>query len=112
MASGENVLRHAQVEHWILLDNVTSTDNGVWIDTTVYPEGSIHVKIANTATVQLRGSDDPTKPADASHELQIDSDITASDLYSILHLPRWLKARVSAHTSGRVDVWAVLRRAS
>lgn len=112
MASGDLVVRHAQMEHWILIDAVTGTSDGVWIDTSVYPEGSIHVKIAGTATVQVRGSDDPTKPANSAHEVQVDSDITATDLLSILHLPRWLKARISAHSSGQVDVWAVLRRPS
>lgn len=93
-----------------LIDAAAATDDGTWIDTMDFAEGSIDVTISATATAQIRGSDAATKPADNTHGNQIGSDITSSGQYSIVNCPRWLKARVSAFTSGTVTVNATLRK--
>lgn len=110
MASGQLIQQTRKFEHWYLIDaEAAATNNGVWIDSGAFDTGSIDVVISNTATVQIRGSDAPTRPADTAHGNQIGTDITASSIYSIQQPPRWLKARVSAYTNGQVDVWALLR---
>lgn len=110
MAAGDLNTRFAKGENHTLIDAAVAVDNGQWIESLEFTEGSISVIIATTATVQIRGTDQPTKPTNAEHGLQIGSDITSSQLYSISQLPRWIKARVSAWTAGQVDVYSTLRR--
>jgi hypothetical protein len=110
MADGDIIApRHPQFTHVKLIDAAASTDNGVWIDTGQLDHGSIHIIIATTATVQIRGSDAATVPANATDGYQVGSDVTATGGFDISNLPRWLKAKVSAWTSGQVDVLATLR---
>ena len=110
MANGDVVTQSRQLLHVTLIDAETSTtDNGEWIDTGHFDSGSLHVIISATATVQMRGSCEPTKPANSSHGYQIGSDITATGGYAVERLPRWFKARVSSFGSGQVDVHACLR---
>lgn len=110
MAHGDNIVRTEQMEAWTLIDAAVATADGVWIDSGDFPEGNLEVTIVTTATVQIRGSDAATKPANTAHGHQIGSDITATAGYSVNHLPRWLKARVSAWTAGAVTVTTTLRR--
>lgn len=112
MASGDSILRQRTFEQLTLLDAVVSTDDGVWVDVGEYLHGSIHVSIATTATVQIYGADTVTRPANTTDHVQIDGDITATDLFSIAYLPRWIKAKCSSWGSGAVSVWATFRRES
>jgi hypothetical protein len=93
-----------------LIDAAVAIADGVWMDSMDFFQGSIDVTIVTTATVQVRGSDAPTIPANATHGNQVGSDITTSGQYSILNCPRWLKARVSAWTAGAVTVNTTLRK--
>lgn len=93
-----------------LLDAVTTNDNGTWIDTMDFVDGSIDITISAAGTVQIRGSDAATKPADASHGNQVGSDFTASAQATIVSCPRWLKARVSAGNTGTITVNTTLRK--
>lgn len=108
MADGD-VIYAREFKQWKLIDAAAATDNGVWIDTAQFGDGDIEVTISGTATVQIRGSSAPTIPANASHVNQIGSDVTASGDYDMIRAPRWLKARVSAWSSGTVNVYVLLR---
>ena len=109
MASGDFAAGGRFGQLFKLIDAVSATSDGVWIDATMLQHGSIEVTIATTATVQLRGSNAASKPANSADGFQIGSDITASGGFAIEHLPRFLKAKISAHTSGAVSVLAWLR---
>jgi hypothetical protein len=93
-----------------LIDAATALADGVWIDTMDFAEGSIDITISATATVQIRGSDAATQPADNTHGNQLGTDFTASGQASLVCAPRWLKARVSSFGSGTVTVNATLRK--
>ena len=110
MANGDTVFQNADCFHVKLQDSTSATDNGVWIDTRGYSDGSITISIATTATVQIYGNDAPAIPAAGTHSFQLGSDVTASTCLDLTDSPRWLKARISAWTSGAVIVTATLRR--
>ena len=105
MANGERVHRGGSWDQYTLLDAIAATSDGQWIDTGDYRDASLDVRIATTATVQLRGSDGPTQPLNTDHGQPIGADITASALYAVEYLPRWIKARVSAWTAGAVSAY-------
>ena len=89
-----------------LLTAVVAVDIGDWIDTLHYAPMSFHILGISTATVKIHGSNETTKPANAAHGFQIGSDITV-DQKSIEYVGpiRWVKARVSAWTSGTINVY-------
>ncbi len=91
-----------------LLTAVVATDIGDWIDTLHFAPMTFHVLGITTATVKIHGSNEAVKPANADHGFQIDSDIT-TDQQSVEYVGpvRWVKARVSAWTSGTIDVYMV-----
>lgn len=115
MANGDIILEARHERTWKLIDAISATSDGAWIDTGDFKDGSITVSIATTATVQIRGSDigatDSTPPATATSGQQLGSDITASACLEITNCPRWIKAKISAWTSGAVNVNVTLRRA-
>lgn len=110
MADGTTNYQSEDTLHVLFIDAAVATDNGVWIDTRGYPDGSIDITIATTATVQVRGSDAAAVPAASAHGNQLGADITASGLYELTNSSRWLKVRVSSWNSGAVSVLATLRR--
>lgn len=92
-----------------LIDAIAATDDGQWISTKGYDQASIQVDGITTATVRINASNQPTQPANSSHEIErtnvtVDSEIT----YAVL--PMWIKARISAWTSGTISVFITLRR--
>lgn len=109
MANGDEITRNQRTVHVKLVDAVVATTNGAWVDTLDYENGSIHVDIGTTGTVQIMGRNDPTRPADGTDGVQIGADITADSLYCIDRLPRWLKAKVTA-VSGALSVYALFRK--
>lgn len=92
-----------------LLNAVGAVDDGVWIDTGNFNEASIHVEGITTATVQIRGSDESTKPANTDHAVQIGTDITADGRVEVAVLPRFIKARISVFTAGTISVFMTMR---
>lgn len=110
MANGTINVETKRARNQTLLDAVASTSDGVWVDAMEFAEGSIDITISATATVQIRGSDAATKPADNTHGNQLGTDFTASAQASLVCAPRWLKARVSSFGSGTVTVNTTLRR--
>jgi len=91
----------------VLLDGVQALASGTWVEVTSWRRLTIHVKGIVTATVQIRGSCAPTKPADASDEVQIGADITADSLIEITRKLKWVKAKVTAYSEGTLYAYAV-----
>ena len=110
MAHGDVVLQDRNFQHLQLIDALSGTNNGVWVDTRNYATGSLDLIISASGTCQIMGSDEAAKPADASDGRAIGTAITASGIYSITELPAWLKVKVTANT-GTVNVAGVLRPA-
>lgn len=93
------------VRRWRLIDAKVATGNGVWVDTGPFTEnGTLHVDGITTATIEVRGSDATAKPADNTHGDIIGSAQTADVHLDLTNVPRWLKVRVTAWTSGTIDV--------
>ena len=99
----QKVLGHS-VLNALLLDAVTATGNGEWVDASGFYILTFDVVGITTATVDLRYSNAPTRPSNASHERQIE-DMTADGLVVVSFPVRWVKARVSAYTSGTISVY-------
>lgn len=109
MASGDLKENLGWRATYKLLDGVTATSDGVWVDCGLFTEGRAHLA-PGTGTLQLRGSDEDTKPANNTDGYQIGSDVTAVDDIEVAVLPRWIKVKVSAHTSGTHNAWVTFRR--
>lgn len=103
-------ITHDRISGWYtvnatLLNAVTATGDGEWMNIEGFHPLSFHVKGITTASVQIRGSNAPTKPANASDELQLGSTVTADALVSLDAPVKWIKAKVSAYTSGTISVY-------
>lgn len=92
---------------YTVLDGVTSTDSGSWVDVSAWRRITIHIKGIITATCQIRGSCEPTKPPDTDDGVQIGSDITSDTLYEITAKMKYIKVKVSAYTAGTIYAYAV-----
>jgi len=86
-----------------LLDGLLTTSNGEWVNAQGFERSSIHVVIANTATVQVRASNE-VAPA-ASDDGGLVEAVTASAFVQLRCPARWIKAKISAHTSGAVSAF-------
>jgi hypothetical protein len=87
-----------------LLSAVTATGNGEWIEARGLSRFSVDVSGITTATVQLRGSNAAVKPADNTHERQLGTDFAANGMQHFTSPVKWIKAMVSAYTSGTITV--------
>ena len=87
-----------------LLDAIVATGNGEWIDVRGLKSYNIHTSGITTATIQVRGSNDEARPSDATHDIQLGSDITADGMTQFTAPVRWIKARVTVWTSGTITV--------
>jgi len=89
-----------------LLEAVGAVDDGVWIDVAGWFPFCFEINGITVATVQIRGSLAPTKPANTVHGFQVGANVTTTGSQNIASLEplRWVKARVSAWTSGSIDV--------
>ncbi len=85
-----------------LLDAIVATGNGEWIDVSGLEKYNIHTSGITTATLQIRGSNDETKPSDATHDIQLGSDITADGMKQFTTPLRWLKVRVTVWSAGTI----------
>ncbi len=85
-----------------LLDAIVATGNGEWIDVSGLKSYNIHTSGITTATLQIRGSNDVTKPSDATHDIQLGSNITADGMKQFTTPLKWLKLRVTVWTSGTI----------
>lgn len=90
-----------------LLNAVVATSTGSWIDVTAWNRITVDIKGITTATCQIFGSCEPTKPTDATDGRQIGSNITADASSEITRKLKWLKVKVSAWTAGTIYAYAV-----
>ena len=109
MAHGDLIVSNQRSSHIKLIDAAVGTTDGVWVDTIDYENGSIEITLTTSGTVQICGSNSPTRPLDSANGTQIGNDFTTQTLQCIDRLPRWLKARVTA-VSGALSVLTVLRK--
>lgn len=111
MANGDVVLNDKEFRHWALQDGTGATSNGAWVDAGPYrKEAALDVSGITTATVQIFGSNEKTKPADGTDGRQIGTDITANTYRDVGPLTRWVKAKISAFTTGTVRADLVASR--
>jgi len=109
MANGEIVAKYKLALHVKLLDAQVAATDGVWMDMGDYAEGTFEVSGITVATVQLRGSNAAVRPVNTVHGTQLGTDITADSHRDVAILPRWLKARISAYTSGTINALGMLK---
>jgi len=91
----------------VLLNAIVAVNDGDWIDVGGFGNFTVQVKGITTATVKVHGSNNPTKPANTVHDFQIGADVTADGVVTYAFPVRWIKARVSAWTSGSISAWAI-----
>lgn len=88
-----------------LQDAVASTSNGTWQNLNGIHPASITVGGTFVATVKILVSNAPTKPLDSDNaQAQLGSDITTPQTLSTDLPYRWVKAQVSAFSSGSITV--------
>ncbi len=92
---------------YTLLSSVTGTNTGTWKEVTGWSRITIDILGITTATCQIFGSCEPTKPADATDGRQIGSDVTANAMSEITRKLKWIKVKVSAYTAGTINAYAV-----
>lgn len=109
MANGEIVAKYKLALHIKLIDAAVAVTDGVWMDTGQYENTRIEISGITTGTVEIRGSNAAAKPLNTAHGTIIGTAFTADGYSEILVLPRWIKARVTAWTTGTFDVLAMLR---
>lgn len=88
-----------------LLQNQGSVNDGTWIDVSRWTRISLDIRITGSLTVAICLSNSPTKPADTEHTHEMFT-YTANTITTLTTRCKWLKARVSAWTSGSATVYA------
>ena len=98
----------AGIENRELL-NSTAVDDGTWIACEQFNVPfSVDVQgIVGADRVQIRVSNDKTKPSNAVHERQLGTDISANGVTEVTSPYKWIKARKSAADGapGTTIVW-------
>lgn len=101
---GNNINRIAE---GVLQDAAGATDTGAWVALDGVSPLSITVEGTFVGTVILYGSNDAAQPPNTDNN-RVDiggGSITAPQLVVITAPLKWIKARVSAWTSGAIDVF-------
>ena len=88
-----------------LLTNVVAISDGEWVGVDGFYPFTVHIAGITTATVQVRVSNLPTRPADAVHEAQAGFDVIADQVVVVDYPIRWVKCRVSAWTAGTINAY-------
>jgi hypothetical protein len=86
-----------------LLHDQAAVTDGVWIEVKGFKRLSIDISGITTATLEVRGSNDPLKPLNTNHGRQLGANVTADAIVNVDVPVRWIKVRVSAHTSGTIN---------
>lgn len=84
--------------------DAVAVGNGSWFDASGVADMTVHVAGITTATVIVSGSNAPTIPADSTHGATL-ATVTADSIVDIQMPVRWIKARVSAWTSGTINAY-------
>jgi len=88
----------------VLLDGVAATSNGEWFDVSGFSAFSVQISGITTATVKVCVSNKPTQPDATDHGIEKGS-LTADGSVEIICSYRWIKARISAWTTGSISAW-------
>lgn len=111
----------------LFVDSAVATADGVWIDSAHYTELSLTLSGVTTAAIQVRGSDDLTKPANSTHGQPVTVALTTGttaaaatvnvtnangSMYVVGTLPRWVKVQVTAWTTGTLVCYGLFRSQS
>lgn len=95
-----------KLKEYTLVDAGAATSDGVWYDVTAWKRIAVHL-IFGVATMQIFGSNRPTKPANNVDDVQIGGDITSDTIYELTAKIKWIKVKTSAYTSGTLYAYAV-----
>ena len=88
-----------------LIDSAVATTDGEWIDIRGLQNYNIHITGITTGTVQIYGSNTDAKPANNVDHILLTTASTADEMKSFADTNvRWIKAKVSAWTTGTFDV--------
>ena len=85
-----------------LLDAVTATSDGEWIPTRGIYLMSVEIIGISGDTVQIRGTNQHTRPLDTDDGQQLGTDITANWLFGNVIPVTWFKLMVSAYGAGTI----------
>lgn len=98
-SNGNNVVLNSLL---LLLAAASGTDEGHWISFFPFKGGTLEVVTTGSPTfsLQLYGSNSPTKPSDATNVSPLGSAITTAGLSQITSGPRWIKANLTAISGG------------
>ena len=102
---GEQLIHGKPLGRYTLIDALAATNDGVWVDVSGFKDFTLHVDGITTATVQWHGSNKATLPANTDDDSQIGVDITADGLYQAPGPFKWMKASISAWTSGTISAF-------
>ena len=87
-----------------LLNAAAATGDGEWVDVSGLRTATIHSILTGTATALIRGSNEPTRPANDTHGFALMTHTATGG--GLIDIPcNWVKAYVSSFTSGTVTVY-------
>lgn len=125
-ADGDVKLKTNAALHVVLTDAAAATGNGVWVDVSDYATGVIECTASLVSTVEIDGDCNTTRPADSANGyplltaivnpappttgIVVISPADAATATTLRQMPRWIKTRVTAWTSGTVNCWMLARR--
>ena len=87
-----------------LLTGVVGVGNGEWIES-AGKRCTVSIEGISGDTIHVRGSNAPTKPADATHGSLIGAAVTADGTVEITAPYRWIKARMTIFSAGSVTAY-------
>lgn len=90
---------------YTLLNGAQATDEGQWVDVSKFGSGSVDVQGTFVGTIQIQGSNADAQPANSTAGNQIGTNITAAGIVAISIPVRWIKATVTAYTSGSISAY-------
>ena len=96
--------------HFLGAAGIGAVDDGYWLNVQDLKEGSLHITGITTATVQIYGANVTDEPADATDHIQIGADISSNAVFDMDSPVKWMKVKVSAHTTGTIKAIMLAHR--
>lgn len=121
MANGQTIFQRNDAIQITMLDAVTASSLGQWVDVIAFNEGVVQVSGITTATVNVRGYNIGTAvPANSVTGYVMGANVTASGDNVVMigagagtgaagQMPRFLKVDCSAYTGGTITAALVAR---
>jgi hypothetical protein len=85
-----------------LLTAAAATGNGEWIQLAGDVPATVQITGITTATVEVDGSNAVAQPANNTHGTSL-GNVTADGIINVTNPVEWIKARVTAYTSGTIN---------